>query len=121
MGMFDRLHHEGKVYQTKDLSCTLDELRIVGGRLICDEWHYEDVPKAERPYPDAPEGSLQSICGTIRRVVDRENVDMNYHGILTGCIESGPEYRRFTAKFTDGNLVSFVLDVPSSEAAESKA
>lgn len=104
MGMFDRLHYQGKVYQTKDLDCTLDDLEIVNGRLVHDEWHYETVPKEERPYPDAED--IRQIFGSMRRVIDRKAVDLNYHGYLYLVAEDG-EYKRYQAKFTDGNLVSF--------------
>ena len=80
MGMFDYVQCDyplpdgrvvdGPVFQTKDFDCGMDIVRISrAGRLVLREWHFVDVPKAERPYPDAEEGSIESMCGIVRRVV----------------------------------------------------
>lgn len=121
MGMFDTVllvghslpddgekHRETEWWQTKDFDCTMEPIRIQHGRLVRDEWHYEDVPKAERPFPDAPEGDLRSWCGSLRRVIDRQDVDMNFHGVMEfyTYITETKESFRYHAKFTDGNLVS---------------
>lgn len=107
MGMFDYLIHDGVEYQTKDTADQyMSEYRIVNGRLIGDEWHLEPVPKAERPHPDAPDGSLDSFIGSVRRVVDKADVDQNYHGYLW-AIGGAPDYQRYRAKFTNGNLVEW--------------
>ncbi len=102
--MFDYLIHEGKQYQTKDTPDQyMSEYRIVNGRLLGDEWHMESVPKSERPHPDAPDDSLLAMSGCMKRVIDKPNVDLNWHGYLY-LSGNGDLYR---AKFTDGTLVAF--------------
>jgi len=110
MGMFDYVTHEGRRYQTKDTPDQyLSEYRIVNGRLIGDEWHMETVPKAERPYPDAPEGDIRSFIGSMCRVIDKADIDLNWHGYLDLVPDCGDQegFVDYRAKFTDGNLVSF--------------
>jgi hypothetical protein len=106
MGMFDYITHEGRRYQTKDTpSQYLDEYRIVNGRLLCDEWHHEEVPKEKRKYPN--EDGLLGMVGSITRVVDKHDVDQNWHGHIDMVPDSGP-YEEYRAKFTDGDLMEFV-------------
>lgn len=106
--MFDYITHEGKRYQTKDTADQyLSDYRIVNGRLVTDQWHQEIVPKAERPYPDAPDSDIRGLFGSLRRVIDRPDVDLNWHGYIEMVPDdgSGGDYR---AKFTDGTLVEFI-------------
>jgi len=86
------------------------------------------VPKEERPYPDAPEGSLQAMCGSLRRI--RSQHDRSFHGIFNfyalEVVGREPDERwgphgrpiykshEYNAKFTDGQLVSIEL-VPDDE------
>jgi hypothetical protein len=108
MGVFDYVKHDGRRYQTKDTPDQwMHEYRIVGGRLLGDEWHTELVPKAERPYPDAADDDMMSFVGSVRVVIDKADVDQNWHGYLD-LAEDEPPYRSHRAKFTDGNLVEFV-------------
>lgn len=117
MGMFDYLIHDGRRYQTKDTPDQhMSEYRIVNGRLLGDKWHYEEVPRAERPYPNAADDDLLSLVGSMRRVVDEAHIDLNWHGYLTGCADSDG-FERFRAKFTDGNLVEFV-SIPDAEEGD---
>ena len=103
MGMFDYVTHEGVQYQTKDTPMQwLHEYRIENGRLVTHEGHIEAVPKNERPYPEAD--GLRGLFGSVRFVVDRHNVDQEWHGYLYLIAPNGDEFR---AKFTDGNLVQF--------------
>lgn len=125
MGMFDTVklvghtlpdegdqYRETEWWQTKDFDCVMEIIRIQNGRLVRDRWHYEDVPKAERPYPDAPDDSLLSLAGSIRTVIDEADVDMNFHGCFNFYTYVGDPNRddgkwfEYQAKFTDGNLVS---------------
>ena len=110
MGMFDYVQCDyplpdgrvvdGPVFQTKDFDCGMDIVRISrAGRLVLREWHFVDVPKAERPYPDAEEGSIESMCGIVRRVVDRE-YEAEFHGDMNFYGEPGD----FIARFTEGQL-----------------
>ncbi|HYC01603.1 MAG TPA: hypothetical protein VEC57_20905 [Candidatus Limnocylindrales bacterium] len=106
MGMFDYVIHEGVEYQCKDTPDQyMSQYRIINRRLIGDEWHMEDVPWNERRYP--LEKGIMHLCGSMRRVIDRADVDQNWHGYLylTGGGQRLPRYR---AKFTDGNLVEFI-------------
>lgn len=109
MGMFDYITHEGRRYQTKDTPDQyLSEYRIVNGRLLGDVWHMESVPKAQCPYPDAPESSLLSIVGCMQRVIDKADVDLNWHGYIHMVPDVGDDDSAdYRAKFTDGNLVAF--------------
>ncbi|MFL6600787.1 MAG: hypothetical protein ACJ8R9_05595 [Steroidobacteraceae bacterium] len=105
MGMFDYVLHEGRRYQTKDTpDLCLTEYRIVNNRLVWDEYHFEEVPNAERPYPNGD--GLLRLVGCLRRVIDRHNVDLVWHGYLHMIPEDGSE-GSFRAKFTDGVLVAF--------------
>jgi len=109
MGMFDYITHEGRRYQTKDTPDQyLSEYRIVNGRLLGDEWHTESVPKAERPHPDAPDDSFLALVGCMRRVIDKADIDLNWHGYIDMVPDIGDDDDAdYRAKFTDGNLVSF--------------
>ena len=90
---------DGRGLQSKDFRCdcgTIYEI-TVEGRLKEEIWHYEDVPKEDRPHPDAPKGSLLSAVGMIRKVHEGW-LDLEYHGKFTfydGDIV-------YVAKFTDG-------------------
>jgi len=62
----------------------------------------ETVPKEERQYPDAEEGTIQAMSGCMRRV-EEDEVDVNYHGDIyfyTG--DSGKNWYEYKARFTDG-------------------
>ena len=103
MGMFDTISYQGKSYQTKCLKCLLDEYRITeDGRLVTDYWHLESAPESDRPYPNAPQGSLLGLVGIMRRIVDKRDIDTQHHG----WIEFYDSKSIFRAKFTDGQLVS---------------
>lgn len=134
MGMFDTIKclyplpdgfdAEGLEWQTKDLECELDEYTITAdGRLVHDEWKYESVPDNERPYPEATEG-LKSVMGSIRRVVTKPNVEVPYHGdiVFYGsnvcasghgmCVtddDQPPQWREYSARFTNGRLQEITL------------
>jgi hypothetical protein len=117
--MFDYVLHEGRRFQTKDTpDQDLSEYRIENGRLVFDEYHMEEVPKAERPYPN--DDGLMGLVGSERRVVDKPNVDQNWHGYLYMVPDIGdPDDGEYRAKFTDGSLVEFVR-LSDSTSGESK-
>lgn len=148
MGMFNYLKCErimpdgydgtGKIFQTKDFECDMSTYVInQEGKLIGENYHYEDVPKEERPYPDG-EG-WKEWCGSLKKVID-SHYDRNYHGFLRfydieekkcDCINgyifdtsgSGKcdivcpkcvggtikKWHDYTAKFTDGTLVEITM------------
>jgi hypothetical protein len=116
MGMFDYITHEGSRYQTKDTPDQyLSEYRIENGRLVFDEYHVEDVPKEQRPYPD--DDGLLGWIGSQRRIIDQSSVDQHWHGYIDMVPDDGSG-GSFRAKFTDGNLVSFeLLADPESDMA----
>lgn len=119
--------------QTKDFACDMGTHVIRSdGRLILAVFdHSEDVPKAERPYPDAL--GLLAWAGSVRRFWKHE--DANFHGIFNFYgsdyvyADDGKPYRgrgarwgngeirgddgrllkhqshEYNAKFTDGKLV----------------
>lgn len=121
MGMFDnivcdRIMPDGLdgsevEFQTKDFDNEMDVITITtDGRLKRDLWHYEDTSKDKLPYPDAKPGSWQSICGIITRVVDKEDVDMNFHGTFYFyASDKDKKWHEYIAKFTDGNLVEITV------------
>jgi hypothetical protein len=139
MGMFDRIRcdvplpdgWEPDELQTKDFDCEMvTHIISAAGRLLLDQGRYEEVPKADRPYPDDDE--LLGLVGSIRRVP--KYVDAEFHGVVNfyGLETTGyepddrygprgrPIYKShdYLAKFTDGQLVSITLDpdTPSPEA-----
>jgi hypothetical protein len=115
MGMFDWVRCEVPLpdgfdgpLQTKDFACELGEHVITkDGRLMLAALdRVEEVPKEERPYPDAAPGTLQSFCGIIRSFWKHE--DANFHGIMRFYgLECG-RWHEYNAKFTDGQLVDIV-------------
>lgn len=128
MGMFDYLTCKHPLpdgfdpsridWQTKDTDDQyLSRYTITeDGKLVSDDWHQEDVPQAERPYPDAEPGSLQSICGMLRRVVDKPDVERPFHGDLyfygnDGDFNSpdGYTWREYRARFSEGKLLRIDL------------
>ncbi len=147
MGMFDYIRCEVPLpdgwsahdLQTKDFDCQM-VMHIItkDGRLMFERIdNMVEVPKSERPFPDAPDGSLQSFCGSIRTITTQ--YDANFHGVVNFY---GSEYQRmdgspsspgpvmhqgdtvcdfetkeplkhiwheYNAKFTDGQLVEIDL------------
>lgn len=122
MGMFDSVECEYPLpdpeaqhiwFQTKDLNNLMDNYTITReGRLILHLWDYEETPKAERRYPDAPEGSFESMFGIIRKVEGSERlVDQHYHGDLYfyGFLDErnpASDWYEYRARFTEGTLTS---------------
>jgi len=140
---------DGGDLQTKDFDCEMVTHVITkDGRLMLeriDETHV--VPKAERPYPDAPDDDMRSMCGMLRRFKSLH--DSNFHGVInfygseyrtiddkpakTGGVMHGPDgvcdwttkeplkhiWHEYNAKFTEGQLVGIeaVGDTAPSDAA----
>jgi hypothetical protein len=130
MGMFDYVKvgvplPDGWVpgeLQSKDFDCTMTTVEITPeGRLRIEDFEYEEVPKAERRYPDATSG-WKAIAGSIRKT-NRRWRDLNYHGVFEfyGDERIAPpknppyyeadehKWHSYNAKFTDGQLVEIVL------------
>lgn len=113
MGMFDYIRSEVKLpdgfcgeLQTKDFNCEMCTHVIrADGRLILQRVDRTDiVPKAERPYPNAADDDILSICGSLRSF--KSTYDANFHGIVNFYGGDGNDWHEYKAKFTDGNLVS---------------
>lgn len=101
--MFDYLLYKDHLYQTKSFGCVMEEIRITeNGRLVRDKFHYEKVPKHERPYPDG--NGLLALCGSLRKVIDKANVDMKFHGCFNFYDDFDGKWVELEAKFTNGKL-----------------
>jgi hypothetical protein len=113
MGMYDYLVCEmllpeqprpprNLVFQTKDTTAQFMERFTItaGSRLIHHSVRYEEVPLAERPYPDMP--SIGSM-----RPVPVGDIDINFHGMLEFHTYDSrtKEHWSYEAKFTDGQCM----------------
>lgn len=114
MGMFDYVICEVPLpdgwepdeLQSKDFDCTMTKVRISAeGRLEIERYESYDVPKAERPYPNAEPGSFEEICG-IWGKRNRHWEDLNFHGDFNfygGGFKN--DWHEYLARFTEGQLV----------------
>jgi hypothetical protein len=124
MGMYDYIRCEVPLpdgftgeLQTKDFDCQLvTHIITKEGRLMKEQIDgYEEVPKAERPYPDASGNDFHRFIGSVRTITSRH--DAKFHGIVNfyGCDgnhEDGTyQWHEYNAKFTDGQLVSIERDM----------
>lgn len=126
MGVFDYLRCQhplpdgfdpSKVeWQTKDTDDQYLSLYTItaDGRLVSDDWHMEDVPKAERPYPN--DDGLLGLCGSMRRIVDKADVPRDFHGDIHFYGNDGdwnsPDgywWREYRARFSEGKLLQIDL------------
>jgi hypothetical protein len=132
MGMFDYLTCEiplpadpppppkGTEFQTKDTEAQFMEYYTITreGRLLHHSVRYEQVPKAERPYPDAADDSFKALAGSIR-LVPTGDVDTNYHGYVRFYEYSETrEWWEYRAKFTDGVCIELVCTEHRGPSAE---
>lgn len=112
MGMFDYVRCDVPLpdnwkpdeLQTKDFDCEMvTHIISADGRLLLDRGYYEDVPLAERPYPDAEPDDWRSLCGILRRVQKYE--DANFHGLVNFYGGDQGDWHHYNAKFTNGQLI----------------
>jgi hypothetical protein len=122
MGMFDYLRCDvplpetpvpppgDEPFQTK---ATPDQYMTVytitaDGRLTWRPYHWEDVPKEERPYPD--DDGFLGLCGSMRRV-ERDPEDIPYHGDIDFYAGNHPDvgWWEYKARFTEGKLARIEL------------
>ena len=124
MGMFDHIHYNGRVFQTKDFDCTMHRFYIENGRLLESEGHTEDKSPAtawqkEHPGEELP-AELQGILGMCGcwSWVETGKKDLNYHGVVNfyGDNPETKEWKDYDAKFTDGALVE-VVRLPSDNVS----
>lgn len=122
MGLFDYLRcemplpaewpGEGFRFQTKDTDAQYMEQYTItaDGRLVHHAVRYEDVPPAERAYPDAKPGSLESVVGITRRVPTGD-VEVLMHGDLQfHDLDAERGWVSFVARFTEGRCVRIWLE-----------
>lgn len=86
-------------FQTKDFDCEMTNVYITKDeslnfkhsftgdsflpyKLQIEKFEYEEVPKNERPYPDAEEGSFKALAGCLRKTNIRLE-DINYTGTFS--------------------------------------
>lgn len=113
MGMFDYVTCEVPLpdgwqpdeLQSKDFDCSMTTVRVSAeGRLLIERYDSYTVPKEERPCPDAPEGSIEAICGILGKR-NRRWEDLNYHGDFNfygGVFKN--DWHEYYARFTEGQL-----------------
>ena len=112
MGMFDQVHYNGRVFQTKDFECLMTDYYIENGRLLGSVGHAEDRSPATawrtaHPGEELPEElqGLRGLCGCCSWV-ETGRKDTNFHGILRFYTCTSPDdWEEYKAKFTDGALV----------------
>ncbi len=91
-------------WQTKSFDCEMTEIYITDeGELKINRWEYEEVPKEERPYPN--EEGLKGLIGCLRRINERLET-ISHHGFVNFYAKVEENIYSFSAKFTNGNLVS---------------
>lgn len=93
MGMYDHVRCEIPLpgitaetqFQSKDLDDEMKEWVIrADGSIVKHDYEMETVPKAERPYPNAPDDTLWAIYGMLRekpgtqRIIERK-IDGDVH------------------------------------------
>ena len=127
MGMYDHIRclaplpdgfdATGVEFQTKDTdSQYLDDYTIrEDGALIYHSVKIVSTPKEELPYPDAPEGSLRSICGIFKRVPTGDVV-VPFHG----CLRFYGEGHEYEALYDRGRLIR-IDAVPDEEPSPTPA
>lgn len=114
MGMFDNIRCEvplpdgfegDPLFQTKDFECVLATHAIREDGLYLDDGHYETVPKAERPNPDAEEGTLEDLKGSLRWVPNLARHSEAHGTIIFYGDDAAGKRHDYEAKFTDGELI----------------
>lgn len=125
MGMFDYFRCEAplpgpkpnKAFQTKDLGCDLGVHTLTAEGLLMEDVLVEvqEVPQAERPFPDAPDDDLRSIVGSVRSI--REKRLSCFTGVVNfyGQMEGGGTWVSYLAFLYRGRLVAPVLFAPDHD------
>lgn len=101
-------------WQTKGIDRpSMTTFRITAeGRLLEEEWHFEDVPPEDRPYAgrdDIDEDDFRYFAGCLDRVHDGWIERDDYHGRfeITNSFESLDGLVRYQVTFTHGRLEGF--------------
>jgi hypothetical protein len=129
MSMFDYIRCEvllpdgfagEPLFQTQDFERVLATHAIREDGLYLDDGHYETVPKAERPHPDAEDGTLEELKGSLRWVPNLV-LHPEAHGMIyfSGEDAAGKQHD-YEAKFMDGELIGIKvrLDLPKAEVVD---
>jgi hypothetical protein len=108
MGVFDQIHYNGEVYQTKDFDCQMDNYYLEGGKLLKAVGYTEDRSPAtawekEHPGEELPE-ELQGpagFCGLLTFIETGRELFP-----YTGEVEFYGDAGEYSADFREGVLVS---------------
>lgn len=85
-------------WQTKDLECQLDSYFITkDGKLLLNKVEYEWDPEAD--------AGILGMKGDMKKLSEKMEV-VPHHGIIRFYSSIDDDWYEFSAKFTDGNLVS---------------
>lgn len=106
----------GETFQTKDTPDQYMTLYTItaDGRLSWRPWRLEEVPKEERPHPDADDDDIMSLLGSVRRVESAPEY-MDYHGDIDFYVcgttrgQSNGGWWKYRARFTDGRCSEITL------------
>lgn len=135
MGMFDYIRCERPLpdgwkadeLQTKDFNCEMCTHVITSdGRLMLERVDsVEEVPKDQRTYPNAEDGTFQALCGSLQ-FNKSAHAALDFHGWVEfygletidyepnqqSGVRGAPIYKshNYRAKFTDGRLIEIVAD-----------
>jgi len=108
MGMFDNIHYNGEIYQTKDFDCQMARYFIEDGKLLKAIGHHEDKSPATawgkaNPGKELPPelSGLSGMCGCMAFVQTGKELEG-----YTGEVEFYGDSGEFTANFKDGILIS---------------
>ena len=120
MGMFDNLRVKvplpgehpftaETVFQTKCLACEMNNYVIEeDGRLMERMGRYEEVPKAERPYPTV--NDIFEFCGSVRFVEEGwREVWPAVTRTVNFYISQGDTWYEWLATYTHGKLEEIIV------------
>ena len=121
MGLFDYIKCEmplpetpvpppTSMFQTKDTDDMYMTIHTItaNGRLMWKPYKMVEVPKAERPYPDAPDDDIRSIMGCVKRV-EEEPEAIEFHGDIHFYESHDGGWWEYCARFTDGVCTRITL------------
>mgnify|MGYP006283960871 CR=1 FL=1 len=125
MGMFDYIRCKVdlpetdipppvEVFQTKDTPDQYMTLYTITakGRLMWRPYEHVIVPKAERPYPDAPDDDFRAAFGMLRRVEKAPEILDDFDGDIVFYEGNFPDvgWWEYRARFMDGHLSGISLE-----------
>lgn len=101
-------------FQTKDFDKELTEVYVKEeGQIYINRWELEETPKEERPFPDAEEGTIQALCGCLRRINERLEPS-RMSGFINFCAGLGNpnnetwKFIEFQAEVKSGKIINVV-------------